>query len=46
MVMRYVGVRVVKGMMDRGLTREGAGYSLPMYFLLPIAHVRGFSEGE
>ena len=46
MEMRYVGVRVVKGMMDRRLTRKGADHSLPMYFLLPIAHRQWFSEGE
>ena len=45
MEMRYVGVRVVKGMMDRRLTRKGAGHSLPMLFLLPIAHGRWLSEG-
>ena len=38
-------MREVKGMMDRRLTREGAGHSLPMLLLLPIARGRGFSEG-
>ena len=46
MEMRYVIVCVVKGMMDRRLTRKGAGHSLPMLFLLPIAQGRWLSEGE
>ena len=38
MEMRYVGVRVVKGMMDRRLTRKGAGHSLLMLLLHQIAY--------